>query len=322
MKESVERSRQSIKRTAIIGVGAVGSTTAYAMLQAGSARELILNDYDRRRAEGEYMDLQHCLPFTQHSALTVRDTDEIENCDLVIVTAGAGQKPGESRLELVKRNAGIFAAFFPLLARNNPNAIFLIITNPVDIMTRVALKLSGLPSQQVIGSGTVLDTARFRTLISLHCRILPRHVHALVIGEHGDSEVMVWSRASIGAFRVAEYCGHLGIPLTSEDVVRINSDVRNAAYKIIERKGATHFAIGVATNRIVEALSMNESSLYTVSRRCEGIYGLEGVCLSVPTLLDQRGAHTHMEIGLSSSEHAALLRSGEVLNEVYESLGL
>ncbi|HQK77292.1 MAG TPA: L-lactate dehydrogenase, partial [Candidatus Hydrogenedentes bacterium] len=262
------------RRTAIVGVGAVGSTTAYAMLQTGTASELVLHDHDRLRAEGEYMDLQHCLPFTHHSAMSVRGADEIAGCGLVIVTAGAGQKPGESRLDLVKRNADIFASFFPLLSRNNPDAIFLIVTNPVDVMTRVALKLSGLPPQQVIGTGTVLDTARFRTLISQHCRILPRHVHAMVIGEHGDSEVMVWSRASIGAYRVAEYCDYLKIPLTTEDVERINNDVRNAAYQIIERKGATHFAIGVATNRIAEALGMNESSLYTVSRRCEGIFGL------------------------------------------------
>ena len=322
MTDTPGETTKAVKRTAIIGVGAVGATTAYAMLQAGSARELILHDYDRRRAEGEYMDLQHCLPFTHHSAMSVRDLDEVEGCDLVIVTAGAAQKPGESRLDLVKRNVEIFGTFFPSLSRQNPNAIFLIITNPVDVMTRVALKLSGLPAPQVIGSGTVLDTARFRTLISLHCRILPRHVHALVIGEHGDSEVMVWSRASIGAFRVAEYCDHLGISLSSEDVERINSDVREAAYKIIERKGATHFAIGIATNSIAQALSMNESSLYTVSRRCEGIFGLQDVCLSVPTLLDQRGAHTHMEIGLSSTEKDALLRSADVLNEVYGGLGL
>lgn len=322
MTEREMRFAPCARRTAIVGVGAVGSTTAYAMLQTGTASELVLHDHDRLRAEGEYMDLQHCLPFTHHSAMSVRGADEIAGCGLVIVTAGAGQKPGESRLDLVKRNADIFASFFPLLSRNNPDAIFLIVTNPVDVMTRVALKLSGLPPQQVIGTGTVLDTARFRTLISQHCRILPRHVHAMVIGEHGDSEVMVWSRASIGAYRVAEYCDYLKIPLTTEDVERINNDVRNAAYQIIERKGATHFAIGVATNRIAEALGMNESSLYTVSRRCEGIFGLQDVCLSVPTLIDRRGAHAHMEIGLSSSEHAALLRSGEVLNEVYESLGL
>ena len=315
-------SPKAIKRVAIVGVGAVGSTTAYAMLQAGSAREMVLYDYNRKRAEGEYMDLQHCLPFTHHSALSVRDAPEIEGADLVIVTAGAAQKPGESRLDLVKRNVEIFATFFPLLSENNPDAIFLIVTNPVDIMTRVALKLSGLPPQQVIGSGTVLDTARFRTLISLHCRILPRHVHALVIGEHGDSEVMVWSRASVGALRVAEYCDHLGISLSSDDLERINRDVREAAYEIIERKGATHFAIGVATNGIAQALSMNESSIFTVSRRCEGIFGLHDVCLSVPTLMDQRGAHTHLEIGLSSSEHEALMRSADVLNGVYEGIGL
>lgn len=311
-----------IERVAVIGLGAVGATTAYAMLQAGIGREILLADKDRMRAEGECMDLQHCLPFTQHVALRVVDTAEIHDADLVIVTAGAAQRPGESRLDLVQRNVEIFKTIFPMLSERNPSALFLIVTNPVDIMTRVTLRLTGLPPAQVIGSGTVLDTARFRTLVSGHCGILPRHVHAHVIGEHGDSEVLVWSRACIGPFRVAEYCDLHGISLNTDDIEAINREVREAAYKIIERKGATHFAIGLATVHLAEALSFNLDSVYTVSRQCEGVFGLREVCLSVPTLINRRGAHTSVELGLSDSEQEALLKSAEILDRVYEQIRL
>ncbi len=311
-----------IDKVAIIGVGAVGATTAYAMLQAGSASEIVLVDLDRRRAEGEMMDLQHCLPFTEHAKLSVADLDEVEQCGLIIITAGAAQKPGESRLDLVQRNTRIYSGFFPLLSERNPDAAFMIVTNPVDVMTRVALKLSGLPARQVFGSGTVLDTARFRNLISQFFNILPRHVHTYVIGEHGDSEVLVWSRAMIGPFHISEYAEQRDLSLTPEVAERIEQDVRQAAYRIIERKGATHFAIGLATVRIAECLSLSQDSVLTLSRRMEGSYRLQNVCLSIPTLVSRHGAHTHFELDLSANERSALLRSAEIVDEVYQSLGL
>ena len=313
---------RGIERTAIVGVGAVGSTTAYAMIQAGSSKELLLVDMDRRRAEGELMDLQHCIPFSHNVSLGVVDLADVTDCDLIVITAGVAQQPGESRLDLVKRNVEIYRTFFPRLAVNNPEALFLIVTNPVDIMTRVALKLSCLPPSRVFGSGTVLDTARFRQLVSRHCRIASRHVHTYVIGEHGDSEVIVWSRAMIGAFHVEEYCRLHGIPFGDDEKREISRDVRRAAYEIIERKGATHFAIGLACVRLADALSNSQHSLYTVSRQFHGLYGLHGVCLSIPTLLNRQGAVEHLELGLAEPEHEKLMESADVLEEAYQQIGL
>ncbi|HOJ34450.1 MAG TPA: L-lactate dehydrogenase [Candidatus Hydrogenedentes bacterium] len=313
---------RGIERVAIVGVGAVGSTAAYAMVQAGVAKEIILVDLDRRRAEGEWMDLQHCVPFAQPVFLRVAAPDEVENCDFIIVTAGVAQRPGESRLNLVQRNTQVFSSLFPMISQRNPHALFLIVTNPVDIMTRVALHLSGLPARQVFGSGTVLDTARFRALISQRCGIQARHVHAYVIGEHGDSEVLVWSRASIGPFHVAEYTDFTKQPIKPEEKEEIDQSVRNAAYYIIERKGATHFAIGLATVSLAAAASVQQDSVYTVSRQCEGVFGLNGVCLSVPTLVNRSGAHTHFEIELAPNEKAALMKSAEMLDTLYHQLGL
>ncbi len=311
-----------IRRVGIVGVGAVGSTAAYAMVQAGVVPEIVLTDADPRRAEGELMDLQHCVPFSQPVSLAVSAPDELENCDFIVVTAGVAQRPGESRLDLVQRNVKVFESLFPAMNKRNPNALFLIVTNPVDIMTRVALRLSGLPARQVFGSGTVLDTARFRALLSQRCGIQTRHVHAYVIGEHGDSEVLVWSRASIGPFHVAEYTDYRKISIRPEEKEQIDRDVRNAAYYIIERKGATHFAIGLATLSLLSAACVQQDSVYTVSRQCEGVFGINGVCLSVPTLVNRSGAHTHFEIELAPNEHRALLKSAEVLDATYRQLGL
>lgn len=311
-----------LERTAIVGVGAVGSTTAYALLQAGLTRELVLVDKNLRRAEGEMMDLQHCVPFTRPATLTIADSAAVEGCGLIVVTAGVAQKPGESRLDIAQRNADIFAGLIPVLAKTNPQAVFLIVTNPVDIMTRVALTLTGFPACRVFGSGTVLDTARFRVLLSQHCRVQTKHVHAYVVGEHGDSEVLVWSRASVGPFQVAEFGEYHNVPILPEDKERISQDVRAAAARIIERKGSTHFAIGLAVVSLAEGLVQHQDSIHTVSRRCEGLFGLHDVCLSVPTLVNRTGAHTHFEIELSSSEVDGFMRSAEILAQVFQRLKL
>ncbi|MEQ8822140.1 MAG: L-lactate dehydrogenase [Sumerlaeia bacterium] len=312
--------RPAMTRIAIVGVGAVGATIAYTLLRAGTDADLLLVDVNRRRAEGEMMDLRHCLPLAGSVTLSVADLDEVKDCDLVIITAGAAQREGETRIDLVKRNTDIFAGFFPLLSNANPKALFLIITNPVDIMTRVALALSGLPPEKVIGSGTVLDTSRFRALISQHVGLSSRNVHAYVIGEHGDSEVMVWSRTSVGPFSIEEYCRQSGIGLTGDDKERINQATREAAYEIIERKGSTHFAIGTVTERLVEAMEHSEYALYTLSRRVEGYYGIEGVCLSLPTLVNGSGAVRQLELELAPEERGKLLRSAEILDKVFRDL--
>ncbi len=312
--------RNPLERVAIVGVGAVGSTMAYALLQAGLTHDLVLVDTNLRRAEGELMDLQHCVPFTRPAALSFSDSAGVKDCGLIIVTAGVAQKPGESRLDIAQRNADVFSGLIPALAKNNPQAIFLIVTNPVDVMTRVALKLTGFPAQRVFGSGTVLDTARFRALLSQHCRVQTKHVHAYVVGEHGDSEVLAWSRASVGPFHVAEFGEHHNVPILPEDKERITQEVRSAAARIIERKGSTHFAIGLAVVSLAEGLTQLQDSIYTVSRRCEGLFGLQDVCLSVPTLVNRAGAHTHFEIELSSGEQEAFMKSAEILDKVYTRL--
>ncbi len=311
---------RGLGRVAIVGVGDVGSTTAYSLINAGAVREIVLTDVNRARADGERMDLEHCVPFTRPVNIEVRAVGEVERCDLVVVTAGAAQRPGESRLDLVQRNVDIFKTLFPALSRNNPDSIFLIVSNPVDIMTRAALKLSGLPPAQLFGSGTILDTARFRALISDHFNVSAANVHGHVIGEHGDSEVLVWSRARVGPFYADEYSGISGIPLADADKERIDRSVRRAAYEIIERKGSTHFAIGSACTRLVQSLQDPKGSLYSLSRRFEGIYGLDGVCMSIPTLVSRSGADRQIELALSGGERAALMESAEVLEEVWRNV--
>ncbi len=305
---------------AIVGVGAVGSTTAYALITAGAVREIVLSDINRARAEGERMDLEHCVPFMRPVNIEVRQVDEVERCDLIIITAGVAQKPNESRLALVQRNVDIFKMLFPTLTRNNPDSLFLIVTNPVDIMARVGLKLSGLAAEHIFGSGTILDTARFRSLISDHFSVSSANVHSHVIGEHGDSEVLVWSRARVGPFYVGEYSEISGVPLTEDDKARIDRSVRHAAYEIIERKGATHFAIGSACTRLVQSFQDPKGSLYSLSRQFDGLYGLHDICMSIPTLVSRKGAERQIELALSEDERAALMRCAEVLEEVWRGV--
>jgi len=312
---------QGIRRLAIIGVGAVGSAFAYALVQAGRPREIVLIDHDRRLAEGQVMDLSHCLPYGRPVKLEVGDLDTAADCDLVVITAGAAQRPGESRIDLVKRNAEIMGGFFPRLSKANPKGLFVLITNPVDVMTRLAVKLSGLSPEQVFGTGTTLDTARFRQLLSQHLSVDPRNVHAYVVGEHGDSEVLLWSNATVGPYPVEEYARRVGAPIDAAVKAAIETGVRRAAYEIIERKGMTNFAIGIATQRIFESLSSNQSTLQTVSRQLGNAYGLGDVCMALPCLLRRSGASEPMEMHLTPEEHTALMASAEKLDGVYRALG-
>lgn len=312
---------RTIGRVAMIGLGAVGSTTVFALLHAKIAQEILLvDDHNRLRAEGELLDLQHTLPFSGPVQLRLATLAETRNCDLIIITAGAAQSKTETRLDLMQRNVEIFKTFFPLLSNQNPNALFCIVTNPVDIMTRVALKLSGLPPEQVFGTGTILDTARFRQNLSGFLSVSTNNVHAYVIGEHGDSEVIVWSRVQIGPFTLKEYAKLKGIELTPEVMQRIDEDVRRAAYQIIQRKGSTHFAIGSGTTRLIETLSNDRHQLYTVSRSTT-LPGIpKGVCLSIPTEMARRGALMPIPIALSPEEEVELKKSGEILDEAFRKL--
>lgn len=309
-------------RIAVVGMGAVGSSVAYMILTSGMAQELVLVDTDLRRAEGELMDLQHCLPYGKPVQLSVRPMAEVEGCDLVIITAGAKQYPGETRLDLLKRNTEIVAAIMRDGAARNGRALWLVITNPVDVMTRAARAISGLPPERVVGTGTVLDSARFRTVLAQHLGVDPRNVHGYVVGEHGDSEVLAWSRVTVGPYTLDEYAALCGRPIRGEDRARLDLGVRRAAYEIIERKGATHFAIGVSTGRIWESINRDQRTLQTVSRALKGAYGFDELCLSLPCVLSRAGASTPHEFPLDPDEHAALLRSAEVLEKAWQATGL
>ncbi len=311
---------RGIRRGAIIGMGAVGSALAFTLLNEGQPSELILVDKDERRAVGEMMDLSHCTPYSQPVRLSAGGIDLVEHCDLIIINAGVAQASGESRIDLVKRNAAVYAEFFPALPRRNPGAIFCIITNPVDVMTRLAVHLGGIGPGQIFGTGTTLDTARFRLLLSQHLSIDPRNIHAYVIGEHGDSEVLVWSRAVVGPYPLEDYARRVGRPITPEVRAAIEHGVKRAAYQIIERKGATNFAIAVATQRICESVASNQSTMMTVSRQLGDAYNLGDVCLSIPCLMTREGAGEPMEMDLSPGEHDALMHSAETLDQVYRAL--
>lgn len=314
--------RRGVQRVAIIGAGAVGAAFAFALVHNALVREIVLIDKDERRAQGEMMDLSHCLPWGAPVKLSVGDLDAASDCDLVVITAGAAQRPGETRLDLVKRNADIFANFFPRLPKANPSGLFVIITNPVDIMTRLAVHLSELSTEQIFGTGTELDTARFRLLLGQHLKLDPRSINAYVIGEHGDSEVMVWSRATVGPHTLEEYGRLCDRPFTGDAKRHIEKEVRSAAYQIIERKGSTNFAIGVSMQRLFESITFNQARQHTVSRPLEGAYGLQDMCLSLPLVIERDGAEKPVEIGLSLDERAALMRSAEQLDEVFRNLGV
>ncbi len=309
-------------RIAIVGMGAVGASTAYVLIQTGHAHEVLLVDADTKRAEGHMMDLQHCLPWGRPIRMEVRSLDECEGCDMVLVTAGRPQVGHQTRMDLLKANAEMLGEIMPTAVRRNPDAIFAIVTNPVDVMARAAVRLSGLPPERVFGTGTVLDSARFRFLLSRHLDVDPRNVHAYVIGEHGDSEVVVWSRATVGPYTLDEYAAMRGRPLDDGMRADIALHVRRAAYEIIERKGATSFAIGVSTQRICESIWNDHRTIQTVSRTLAGAYGLGDVCMSLPCVLGRAGVERPCEIPLLAEERSALMRSAEILERAHCTLGL
>ncbi|TET53204.1 MAG: L-lactate dehydrogenase, partial [Anaerolineales bacterium] len=263
------------RKVAIIGVGNVGATFAYTMLLQGLVGEMVLIDIDRKRAEGEAMDLTHAMPLTHPTRIWVGDYEDCAGADVVVVAAGASQRSGEKRLDLFRRNGAIFRDIIPRITEHNQSAILLIATNPVDVLSYVAWKASGFPAQRVIGSGTVLDTARFRYLLSESLRVDPRNVHAYVVGEHGDSEVPLWSLANVAGMQFDEFC--LAEQCVLQDPQRdlIARQVRDAAYEIIERKGATYYAVAVGLMRIVESILRDQHSIMSVSNLVPGYYGIE-----------------------------------------------
>jgi L-lactate dehydrogenase len=307
-------------RVAIVGLGNVGASFAYALLFRGLAAEIVLIDANRAKAEGEAMDLNHAVPFTHSTKIWAGDYADCAGCAVTVVCAGAAQKPGETRLDLVKKNARILSAIVPEVVKHNPNGILLIASNPVDVLTYVALKLSGLPAKRVIGSGTILDTARFRYLLSQHFDVDARSVHGFIIGEHGDTEVPVWSLTNIAGMRLPEYTKHNNSICTPEQMNDIFVQTRDAAYQIIERKGATYYAVAAGLMRIVEAILRDQSTVLSVSSLVQGLYGIEDVCLSLPTVLHRDGVERVIHLELDNEEEQKLKNSAKVLKETLASL--
>ena len=307
-------------RIAIVGAGNVGSTLAYALLWSGLAAEIVLIDANHARAEGEAMDLNHAMPFTRPVRIWAGDFNDCAGAAIVALCAGAGQKQGETRLDLVKRNAQIFHELVPKIAAHNPNGILLVATNPVDVLTYVSWKWSGLPAARVIGSGTVLDTARFRYLLSQHFGVDPRSVHAHIIGEHGDSEVPVWSLANVAGMRLREYCAARGMAYDEAAMLEIFKSTRDAAYHIIERKGATYYAVAAGLMRIVEAIVRNQNTVLPVSSLVTDYYGISDICLSLPAVVNRSGIERIIPLQLDDAEAVAIRHSADVLKQTLAKL--
>jgi L-lactate dehydrogenase len=308
-------------KVGIVGSGFVGSTTAYAITLMGVASDLVLIDIDRRLADAHAQDILHATPFSHPVTVRIGDYPDLHGAAVVIIAAGVAQRPGETRLQLLDRNAQVFRDIIPPINRHAPNAILLIATNPVDVMTQVATRLSDLPPERVIGSGTILDTARFRTLLGEYLGVSPHSVHAYVVGEHGDSEVLCWSNATVGGVPLLHFAEQIGRPLTDEMRQRIDEGVRRAAYRIIEGKGATYFGIGAALARLTRAILHDERALFTVSILNEEVEGVKEVALSLPRLVGQMGVLATLQPSLSDDEHAALRRSAEILKQAATQIG-
>jgi L-lactate dehydrogenase len=308
-------------RVVIVGTGNVGSTFAYALLLSGLVGELVLIDADRERAEGEAMDLSHAVPLSNPVRIWAGDYADCAGADVVVITAGTGQRPGESRLDLVKRNAAIFRQIIPSITAHTRSGILLVATNPVDVLSYVAWKESGFVPGRVIGSGTVLDTARFRYLLAQHLGIDARNVHAHIIGEHGDSEVPVWSMANVTGIGLETYCQRHGCTLDAEQRERIFAQTRDAAYEIIQRKGATYYAVAAGLLRIVESILRNQCTVLAVSSLVPGYYGIEDVYLSLPAVIGRAGVEQILHLPLDPEETDLLRSSAAVLRGVLDDLG-
>lgn len=304
----------------IIGCGAVGASTAFALMQDGLFHDLVLIDVDRNRAQGEAMDLSHGLPFTKPMEIIAGDYADLADAGMIIITAGAGQKPGETRMDLVHKNVNIFRSIIPQITRYNQEAILLVVANPVDILTWETLQLSGFPAQRVIGSGTVLDSSRLKYLLGSHLDVDPRSVHAYMIGEHGDSELAVWSSANISGVPLTEFCELRGYTQHTENQQKLYEEVKNSAYRIIEKKGATCYGIALSVQRICECIVRDEHGILPVSSLIQGHFGLQGLCISVPTILGACGVERVLDIALSEEEQGALLSSAKALKEVLQQI--
>jgi L-lactate dehydrogenase len=306
----------------IIGAGSVGATIAYAAMIRGVARQISMFDIARTKVDAEVLDLNHGLLFVPQA--TVDGSDDVEvlrDCDVVVMTAGAKQKPGQTRMDLAEANAAICGKLLPDVVRVAPNAILLLVTNPVDVMTELALKLTGLPWQRVIGSGTVLDSSRFRYLVARHCGVAVQNVHAYIAGEHGDSEIPLWSSASIGSIPLSQWSVEGHGRITAADKESIVHNVKDAANQVIQGKGATNYAVGLAITNILEAILYDERRVLPVSGRLQGFRGMDDVCLSLPRIVSRKGIEQPLPIRMTVDEETGLEASAERIRAVVKGLG-
>lgn len=312
-----------LRKGVMIGLGQVGLACTYSMLIQDCFDVLVLQDLDAEKTEGEAMDLAHGMSFIAPTEIVVGTVaDAGKDADVVIITAGATQKEGETRLDLVDSNVAIFQKIVSDVAKYCPDAILLIVTNPVDIMTYVSLKISGFPSSRVIGSGTVLDTSRFRSSLASKLKVDPRSVHAYIIGEHGDSEVPVWSKANVAGQKLLSQDWENLSQGDRDELTAIFEGVKNAGYEIIQRKGYTSYAIGLAVTDIVKSIIRSQERILTVSGFVEEMYGIQNVCLSLPRVINEQGILKTVNLNLNSEEEKQLRHSAEVLKEVIDSLSL
>ncbi|MBN9889242.1 L-lactate dehydrogenase [Salipiger abyssi] len=308
-------------KVGIVGAGMVGSAAGYALALRGGASEVVLVDRNLALATAQAEDIAHAVPFAHPCRISAGDYDALEGADLVILAAGVAQKPGEDRLSLLSRNADVFAQVIDGVMRAAPEAMLLVASNPVDVMTDVALRASGLPPERVIGSGTILDTARFRSLLGGQLGVAPQSVHAYVLGEHGDSEVLAWAAARAGSEPVERFAVQVGAAITGEVRTRIDEGVRRAAYRIIEGKGATWYGIGAGLARIVQAVRDDQRAVLSVSMATQEVEGVRDVALSMPRVVGRAGVLATLMPELAPDEAAALRRSAEMLKETAEALG-
>ena len=310
------------RKAVMIGCGLVGSAAVFSLMESGLFTEIVLIDVDHTKAEGEAMDISHGIPFGKPMKIYAGTYDDIVGAEIIIITAGANQKPGETRLDLVHKNVAIYKHIIPEIARRNFLGILLIVSNPVDILTYVAMKLSGLPENHVIGSGTVLDTARLKYQTGELLGVDSRSVHAFIIGEHGDSEIAAWSSANISGIPIDDFCEMRGHYSHDKEMDIIGDKVKNSAYEIIKRKQATYYGIAVSIRRICEVILRDEKSILPVSNMMHGEYGIEDIALSFPAIVGKNGIETKVPISLDEDEVSALIKSSELLKDIMKSVEL
>ena len=304
------------RKVAVIGCGFVGAASAFALMESGLFSEMVLIDANKEKAEGEALDISHGLPFAKPMQIYAGDYKDLSDAYVIVVTAGVGQKPGETRLDLVKKNVGIFKSIIPQIAAVNKDAIMLIVANPVDVLTYAAQKLSGYPENRVFGSGTTLDTARFKYLLGQHLEVDSRSVHAFIIGEHGDSEIAAWSSANVSGIPIHEFCEMRGHFEHEKAMKEIAESVKNSAYEIIEKKGATYYGIAMSVRRICEAIVRDEKTILPISSLQHDNHGISDVAMSMPAIVGKNGVEGTVPINLNEEEEKFLKASADTLKKV------